>query len=192
MNFKESYKKDHENIKTDEAFRKRLSEEMNAVPEQKMHIGVYAAALAAVIFAAVGLRFFTSAGEQSGIIHEQGDTVTAVSTEAGLFTRENWYAGAETDEEIWDKFRELMGGGNVTSLYCGSTEQLGDSDILSDTEAEELSRKLSFAEPCGETELSGEISFCMAVFDDGKIIKFRISENGEVQLYDAEIICKFE
>ena len=193
MSFKESYKKDYENIKTDEAFRKQLSEEMNAVPESEMHTGVYAAAaLAAVFVIALGLRFFMSAEEQSGIIYKQGDTVTAVSTAIGLFTQEKWYAGAETDEEIWDKFRELMGGGDLASLYCGSSEQLGDSDILSDTEAEEFSRKLVSAVPCEEKELSGEISFCMAVFGDGKIVKFRISENGEVQLGDTEIICKFE
>ena len=192
MNFKESYKKDYENIKTDEAFRKQLSEEMNAVPKPKMHIGFYAAAFAAVIVMVLGIRFFTSTEEQSGIIYEQGDAVTSVSTGTGLFTQEKWYASAETDEEIWDKFRELMGGGDLASLYCGSSEQLGDSDILSDTEAEELSQKLVSAVPCGETELSGEISFCMAVFGDGKIVKFRISENGEVQLNDTEIICKFE
>lgn len=193
MSFKESYKKDYEDIKTDEAFRKQLSEEMNAIPKPKMHTGVYAAAaLAAVFVMALGLRFFMSAEEQSGIIHEHGGGVTAASTETGLFTQEKWYADAENDEEIWDKFRELIVGEDIASIYCGSTEQLGDSDILSGTEAAELFRKLSLAKPCEEKELSGEISFCMAVFGNGKIVKFRISENGEVQLNDTEMICKFE
>ncbi|MDE6131777.1 MAG: hypothetical protein K2G04_00165, partial [Oscillospiraceae bacterium] len=71
-------------------------------------------------------------------------------------------------------------------------EQLGDADILSGTAAEELCRKLSLAVPCEDKELSGEISFCMAVFGDGKIIKFRISDSGQVQLGNAEIICKYE
>lgn len=193
MSFKESYKKDYENIKTDEAFKKQLSEEMKAVPKTKIHAGVYAvAALAAVIAVVLGLRSFTPAEEQSGIIQEQGDTVTTISTATGSFMQEKWYAGAENDEEIWDKFRELMGGEDIATLYCGSSEQLGDGDILSDTEAEELSQKLASAVLCEEKELSGEISFCMAVFGDGKIVKFRISENGEVQLNDTETICKFE
>lgn len=193
LNFKESYKKDYEDIKTDEAFRNRLSEEMKAAaPERhnKVRIGIYAAA--AVIAVAVGLRFFMPTGDETGIIQEQVDTATTVSTASGLFTQEKWYAGAETDAEIWDKFRELIGGGNVTSLYRGSSEQLGEADILSGAEAEELSRKLASAAPCGEKELSGEISFCMAVFGDGRIVKFRISDSGEVQLNDAEIICRFE
>lgn len=193
MSFKESYKKDYENIKTDEAFKKQLSEKMKAVPKTKIHAGVYAvAALAAVIAVVLGLRSFTPAEEQSGIIQEQGDTVTTISTATGSFMQEKWYAGAENDEEIWDKFRELMGGEDIATLYCGSSEQLGDGDILSDTEAEELSQKLASAVLCEEKELSGEISFCMAVFGDGKIVKFRISENGEVQLNDTETICKFE
>lgn len=193
MSFKESYKKDYENIKTDEAFKSRLSEEMNAVPKSGARAGVYAAAaLAAVIVIAAGLRIFTSAEDEAGIIHEQVGVSSAVSTAAGLFAQEKWYAGAETDGEIWDKFRELMGGGDIETLYRGSSEQLGDGDILSAEEAEELSRRLVSAAPCGEKELSGEISFCMAVFGDGKIIKFRISESGEVQLNDSEIICKLE
>lgn len=194
MNFKESYKKDYENIKTDEAFRNRLLTEMNAAaPEKhkKVRIGIYAAA-AVVIAIAAGLRFFTPTGDETGIIQEQVDTVTTVSTASGLFAQEKWYAGAETDAEIWNKFRELIGGGDITSLYRGSSEQLGEADILSGAEAEELSRKLASAAPCGEKELTGEISFCMAVFGDGKIVKFRISDSGEVQLNDAELIYKFE
>lgn len=195
MNFKESYKKDYENIKTDEAFRNRLSEEMKAAaPEKhkKVCIGFYAAAAAVIVFA-LGFRFliFTPNNGEAEII-QQVDTATTVSTASGLFTQEKWYAGAETDAEIWDKFRELIGGGDITSLYCGSSEHLGEADILSGAEAEELSRKLASAAPCGEKELSGEISFCMAVFGDGKIIKFRISDSGEVQLNDTETICKFE
>lgn len=195
MNFKESYKKDYENIKTDEAFRNRLSEEMKAAaPEKykKVCIGFYAAAAAVIVFA-LGFRFliFTPNNGEAEII-QQVDTVTTVSTVSGLFTQEKWYAGAETDGEIWDIFRELIGGGEVVSLYCGSSEHLGEADILSGAEAEELSRKLASAAPCGEKELSGEISFCMAVFGDGKIIKFRISDSGEVQLNDTETICKFE
>ncbi|MDE5741538.1 MAG: hypothetical protein K2H90_03730 [Oscillospiraceae bacterium] len=193
MNFKESYKKDYEDIKTDEMFRKRLSAEMNAASDgRKIRIGFYAAAAAVILFV-LGLNFliFMPAEEQSGIIQEQVGTVSTVSAE-GLFTQEKWYAGAETDEEIWDKFRELIGSGDITSLYCGSTEQLGEADILSGTAEEELCRKLSLAVPCEDKELSGEISFCMAVFGDGKIIKFRISDSGQVQLGNAEIICKYE
>lgn len=195
MSFKEIYKNDYENIKTDEAFRKRLSAEMKAaVPEvrKKAHIGFYAAAAAVIVFA-LGFRFliFTPNEGESEII-QQVDTVTTVSTASGLFTQEKWYAGAETDVEIWDKFRELIGGGDVASIYRGSSEQLGEADILSGAEAEELSRKLASAAPCGEKELSGEISFCMAVFGDGKIVKFRISDSGKVQLNDTELICKFE
>ena len=194
LNFKESYKKDYEEIKTDEAFRNRLSEEINSVtvPAKQRRIQAGVCAAAAVIAIAAGLRFFTSAEEQSGIIHEQVGTATTLSAAAGVFTQEKWYAEAETDEEIWDKFRELIGGGDITSLYCGNSEQLGDGDILSAEEAEALSRKLSEALPCGEKELNGNISFCMAVFGDGNIIKFRISESGEVQLNDAEIIYKFK
>lgn len=195
LNFKESYKKDYENIKTDEAFKNRLSEEMKAAaPEKhkKVCIGFYAAAAAVIVFA-LGFRFliFTPNNGDAEII-QQVDTATTVSTASDLFTQEKWYAGAETDAEIWDKFRELIGGGDITSLYCGSSEHLGEADILSGAEAEELSRKLASAAPCGEKELSGEISFCMAVFGDGKIIKFRISDSGEVQLNDTETICKFE
>lgn len=195
MSFKEIYKNDYENIKTDEAFRKRLSAEMKAaVPEvrKKAHIGFYAAAAAVIVFA-LGFRFliFTPNEGESEII-QQVDTVTTVSTASGLFAQEKWYAGAETDVEIWDKFRELIGGGDVASIYRGSSEQLGEADILSGAEAEELSRKLASAAPCGEKELSGEISFCMAVFGDGKIVKFRISDSGKVQLNDTELICKFE
>lgn len=194
MNFKESYKSDYENIKTDETFKKQLSEEMNKVrvPARRGKMLFSVCAAAAVIVFAVGLRFIASSGDGSEIIHEQAGTVTEVSGTTGLFAREKWYADAETDMEIWDKFRELTESGDITSLYMGSSEQLGDGDILTAAEAEELSRKLSGAVPCESTELSGEISFCMAVFGDGKIVKFRISDSGEVQLGDAELICRFE
>lgn len=195
LSFKESYKKDYENIKTDEAFKNRLSEEMKvAAPEKhkKVRIVFYTAAAAVIVFA-LGFRFliFTPNNGEAEII-QQVDTVTTVSTASGLFAQEKWYAGAETDAEIWDKFKELIGGGNVTSLYRGGSEQLGEADILSGAEAEELSRKLASAVPCGEKELSGEISFCMVVFGDGKIVKFRISDSGEVQLNDTELVCRFE
>lgn len=194
LNFKESYKKDYENVKTDKAFRNRLSEEMNAVsvPSVRGKIRFVAYAAAAVAAVAVGLHFITSAGEETGIIHEQAVTEASVSTVSGLFVKEKWYGDAKSDKEIWDKFRELMGGGDIESIYRGGTEQLGEADILSAAEAEELSKRLYSAVPCESTGLSGEISFCMAVFGDGKIIKFRISENGEVQLNGAELICRFD
>lgn len=193
MNFKESYKKDCEAVKPDEAFKKQLSEEMNAELSHgkrgKMSIVIFAAAAAAA-FIAAGIRFIPFEANRSGLIYEQADTFTTMST--CFFEREKWYLGAETDEEIWQKFRELTGGAELVSIYCGSSEKLEDGDILSDFEVKELSRRLSAAVPCESENLSGEINFCMAVFGDGKIVKFRISENGEVQLNDSEMICKIE
>ncbi|MDE6132228.1 MAG: hypothetical protein K2G04_02455, partial [Oscillospiraceae bacterium] len=69
MNFKESYKKDYEDIKTDEMFRKRLSAEMNAAsPDgRKIRIGFYAAAAAVILFVfGLNLLIFMPAEEQSG------------------------------------------------------------------------------------------------------------------------------
>lgn len=193
MSFKESYKKDYENIKTDKAFRERLSAEMNAAhaPEKrgKMQFAVCAAA---VIALAAGLSFLALPKNEKEIISEQAGTGAAVSAETGLLAPKKWYSGAETDEEIWAEFRKLISAGDITSLYMGSGETLKESDILTSDDTEELCRRLSGAVPCESAELSGEISFCMAVFGDGKIVKFRISSSGEVQLNDAELICRFE
>lgn len=192
MSFKESYKKDYEDIKPDNEFKKQLSAKMKAEPRRSIPVPAYFAAAAAAVAIAGGVRFFAAGDDEAVVIEEYGVTVTTVSSAMGLLPSGKWYTGTESDEEKWELFTNLIGSGDIESLYCGMSKQLGDEDILNSESTAELSRRLAAAEPCDSVELSGKIYFCMAVFEDGRIVKFQISENGEVKLNDAELIRKIE
>ena len=197
MNFKDEYKRDFGQIKTDEAFRNQLEDEINKASSQKRNasrnIKMYTAVVsaAAVVALVVGVGYFRTADTDEGDISLKAETVTSAALTGGLFNVEEWYGEVQTDDEIYTVFADLMSSGKLETLYCSVDDTFDEADILTAEDSFVLAEKLAAAVPAEEA-FGGNVTNCMAVFEDGKIVKFSISDTGLVKLKDAEAVYKFE
>ena len=212
MDFKEQYKKDYENIKPTNEFKASLLSKMEAQEKPKKSkitylygaIGTLAVAAAAVAIV-LGVRNFSDTGKDNGtqvadstenasgdagIRVEQNTTGNQVNNLGGI-TLEAWYGSATTDEEKLAVFSELLENESVTKLYESSKEAFTNDDILSETQAAEVLDELKGI-VLEEAEFEGEATYYMLVFENGDIIKFKISDEGYVKLNDMDKICKIK
>jgi len=192
MNFKDEYKRDYSQIAVDDAFRNQLAEKMNKAAPAKINIKMITTvvSVAAVVALVIGVGVFKP-HEDGSEIALKGDTVSTSSLTEGLFDLDTWYGTAETDEEIYAAFAELMSGGTLETLYCSEENTFDEDDILNIDEATSLAEKLAAAVPTDET-VGDDAKRCMAVFSGGEIVKFSISDNGIVLLDDCDTAYKFE
>ena len=192
MNFKDEYKRDYSQIAVNDAFRNQLAEKMNKAAPAKINIKMITTVVsaAAVIAPVVGIGVFKP-HEDGNEIAMKGETVSTSSLTEGLFDLDAWYGMAETDEEIYAAFAELMSGGTLETLYCSEESTFDDEDIMNTDEAAALAEKLAAAVPTDET-VGDDAKRCMAVFGGGEIVKFSISDNGIVLLDDCDTAYKFE
>lgn len=192
MNFKDEYKRDYSQIAVNDAFRNQLAEKMNKAAPAKINIKMITTVVsaAAVIALVIGVGVLKP-HEDGNEIAMKGETVSTSSLTEGLFDLDAWYGMAETDEEIYAAFAELMSGGTLETLYCSEESTFDDEDIMDTDEAAALAEKLAAAVPTDET-VSADAKRCMAVFGGGEIIKFSISDNGIVLLDDCDTAYKFE
>lgn len=192
MNFKDAYRREYENVRTDAEFRSRLAAKMNNTAPKSRNIKIYTAvaASAAVVALAVGVAL-KGVSSNENAISVQGETVTAPAVTEGLFSVPQWYGEAETDEEIYAAFAELLESGTLEKLYCTHNDTFAEEDIVAESEMNGMAEKLLSAVITDE-ELTGDITECMAVFSGGEIVKFRISENGLIKLKDAEAVYRYE
>lgn len=192
MNFKDEYKRDYSQIAVNDAFRNQLAEKMNKTAPAKMNIKMITTAVsaAAVIALVIGVGVLKP-HEDGNDIAMKGETVSTSSLTEGLFDLDTWYGTAETDEEIYAAFAELMSGGTLETLYCSEENTFDDEDIMNTDEAESFAEKLAAAVPTDEAVGDGA-KRCMAVFSGGEIVKFSISDNGIVLLDDCDTAYKFE
>ncbi|MBQ7981594.1 MAG: hypothetical protein IJ305_08310 [Oscillospiraceae bacterium] len=192
MNFKDEYKRDYSQIAVDDAFRNQLAEKMNKTAPAKANIKMITTVVsaAAIVALVVGVGVLRPHEAESDIALK-GETVTSPVLTEGLFELDTWYGTAETDEEIYAAFAELMSGGTLETLYCSENDTFSEEDILSDEETAALAEKLAAAVPTDEASDSN-VKRCMAVFSGGEIVKFSISDNGIVKLDDSGKAYKFE
>lgn len=192
MNFKDEYKRDYSQIAVNDAFRNQLAEKMNKAAPAKINIKMITTAVsaAAVIALVVGIGVFKP-HEDGNEIALKGETVSTSSLTEGLFDMDAWYGIAETDEEIYAAFAELMSDGTLETLYCSKESTFDDEDIMGTDEAAALAEKLVAAVPTDET-VGDDAKRCMAVFGGGEIVKFSITDNGIVLLDDCDTAYKFE
>ena len=192
MNFKDEYKRDYSQIAVNDAFRNQLAEKMNKAAPAKINIKMITTVVsaAAVIALVVGVGVLKP-HEDGNEIAMKGETVSTSSLTEGLFDLDAWYGMAETDEEIYAAFAELMSDGTLETLYCSEESTFDDEDIMDTDEAAALAEKLAAAVPTDET-VGDDAKRCMAVFGGGEIIKFSISDNGIVLLDDCDTAYKFE
>lgn len=192
MNFKDEYKRDYSQIAVNDAFRNQLAEKMNKAAPAKINIKMITTVVsaAAVIALVVGVGVLKP-HEDGNEIALKGETVSTSSLTEGLFDLDAWYGMAETDEEIYAAFAELMSDGTLETLYCSEESTFDDEDIMDTDEAAALAEKLAAAVPTDET-VGDDAKRCMAVFGGGEIVKFSISDNGIVLLDDCDTAYKFE
>lgn len=192
MNFKNEYKNEFDSIILDEEFKNDLAGKMNQMSPSRRDYRVYGTVLAAVAVLAivVGVGFWQNTADQKNIGIKAENTATVTGSE-GLFVTDKWYGDAGSDEEIYGAFVKLLKGGSLKTLYCSDAETFGDNDILEVTEVAKVTGNLLTAVPA-DGEFVGEVKNYMAVFEDGEIVKFQISDEGLVKLNDANTIFEIE
>ncbi len=211
MNFKDEYQKAFSDIKADEAFKQNLLKEMKREKKRRKnyaYVGVMAAA--AVMLLVVGVTASTGIlkgkqepvpGDESSLvatgssesIEEKSEIMTgevvAGQEEAGThadmnFSSLSWYGAADNEEELLEIFSGLLKGNTLKAIYTAKNEDYEEQSQLSDAETEILLERLSGLS-CTETEYAGDSMYYKAVFESGVTIKFKISENGLLQLKDT-------
>lgn len=200
MNFKDQYKNDYDKIKADDKFKAdlvaKLSEEQGKKSKKNIYVfsGTIAAAALLAIVIGVGIgnknvRQNTSKGNEGStmdIMVEQNESSSAVDV-----NYDNWYKDAKTDEEIYQVFSKLIKDGKLEKLYCSTEEKFSSKDIMDSKGAENLASKLADAKICDE-EMSDNVLNYMAVFEDGEIVKFSISDEKYVILKDIEVVFQIK
>ncbi len=201
MNFKDEYKKDYENVKLDDDFKKSLVNKMNKSPKNNRKIYVYATAAlaaAAAVVLAFGIKNNNdintkpdSQPEENNVGIVVGDNEDETSFVQGSLNVEKWYGDAKNDSEKYEAFCQLIADESLETLYCSDAETFTSEDVLSDGEAEEVLDSVVEAE-ITDDEFTGEAKNYMAVFESGEIVKFAISNDEYLKLKDMEKSCKLK
>ena len=192
MNFKDEYKRDYSQIEADDAFKNQLAEKMNKTAPAKINIKMVTTIVsaAAVVALIIGIGSIKPA-EMKTDIAIKGETAVSQSLTDGLFELDVWYGSAESDEEIYAAFAELMSGEGLETLYCSDDSTFDDVDILDIAEMNRLAEKLVAAVHTDE-ETDGMEKRCMAVFSSGEIVKFSLWDNDIVKLDDCVKVYKIK
>ena len=127
---------------------------------------------------------------QEESIGVKAENATMVTAGEGIFVAEKWYKDAVTDEEIYAEFANLMKSGTLEKLYCSDAVSFSDEDILESGDANALANQLASAVPT-ENELVGTAKNYMAVFENGEIVNFQVSDEGFVKLNDIGTVYQY-
>lgn len=191
MNFKDSYKKENEEIKPDAAFVNQLAGQMEREKRMQRNrkkmiasTGVVAAAAAMCVLVLHGVEPLAQRNEQD--IQNKAEVVETQTT-GHSFGNRVWYGDAETEEEMFQAFLTLLKEEKIEKLYCSDMEEYLDEDVVSEKEADKLIKKLCSAE-LTEAEADGACKHYMAVFENGKIVKFEIYGDKYLKLKDSEAL----
>lgn len=211
MNFKDEYQKAFSDIKADEAFRQKLLKEMKREKKRRKnyaYVGVMAAAAVMLLVVGIavstgilkgrqepvpdeGLPIATTGSSQSveegseimtgEVVAGQGESGTHADMD---FSSLSWYGDADDEEELLEIFSGLIKGNTLKAIYTAMDESYEEQSQLSDEESRILLERLGGL-ACTEAEYTGNSTYYKAVFESGVSIKFKISENGLLQLKDT-------
>lgn len=241
MNFKDEYKRDFDNIKPDDAFKKSLVNQLNEKPVVRSYKRVYANVLAAAaaLLLVVGVSYFAgisiNSNSEAGYNKDSDDddedrrnedrndfvsnteeitkaTDMVFETESATSIKENeapsqfagfaglpgettlyesWYGAAVTDEEIYEVFVSLISGDSSKLLYSSETELFINESPLGKEEMEKVIEVILEGTPVDE-EFKGNKTFYRAVFEDGTVISFTISDVGYIRINGRNAVFKVE
>lgn len=195
MNFKDKYRQENEEIVLDAAFTNQLAGQMKKEREaqrrrKKMLVSMGGVAAAAVMCVVVlhGVNNTTTQPEQQDV-QKKAETVETSAGGHG-FGHQMWYGDAETEEEIFEAFMNVLQNKKIETLYCSDAEEYEEENILSEKETEKIVEALQKAEVSKE-ELEGKCKYFMAVFENGSIVKFEIYGEKYLKLKDSELVYSF-
>lgn len=201
MNFKDQYKKDFENIKTDDKFKAELVKQLESAKKENSKGKIYAfsgvIAAAAILAVVIGVGFHKDAkpkdNDSNGgntmnayVDNNEGESDTVLGMET-----EKWYKDAKTDEEIYDVFASLLKDDKLEKMYCSTESKFTKDNIMEESDAEDLTKKIIAASKT-DKEISGDELNYMAVFEDGEIVKFQILGEKFVVLKDVETVFEIK
>ena len=218
MNFKEKYQQDFAEIKADDAFKKQLVKELNSTQVTRTgrkgvtNILVAAAAL----FLVVGGSYYANIDRQTkeedatkkqlvaeSVATMEGDATVDIGNKAlaqtGTSDGEtefevtfgNWYDGAESDEERYQLFVELVAGDSLKEMYCSDVEFFTEANVMEVTDSKQLINKLKGA-AVTEGILQEKLLYYKAVLENNVTIAFQVSEDGYVKLDEWETVYKLQ
>ena len=218
MNFKEKYQQDFAEIKADDAFKKQLVKELNSTQVTRTgrkgvtNILVAAAAL----FLVVGGSYYANIDRQTkeedatkkqlvaeSVATMEGDATVDIGNKAlaqtGTSDGEtefevtfgNWYDGAESDEERYQLFVELVAGDALKEMYCSDVEFFTEANVMEVTDSKQLINKLKGA-AVTEGILQEKLLYYKAVLENNVTIAFQVSEDGYVKLDEWETVYKLQ
>ncbi len=210
MNFKDQYNKDYENIKLSDDFKKSLVAKMDA-SEKKSKITYIYGAIGTLAVAAAAVAIVFGIRNTGSSVNEENTQVVKgtedVSEDAGIRVENNstensgnsiggsiigaWYGSAVTDEEKLEIFNELLDNEDIEKIYESKATTFTSEDILSEEDTKDIVDKLEET-TLTEEEFVGEATNYMIVFDNGDIIKLKISEEGYIKLNDMNKSCKIK
>lgn len=195
MNFKDRYQMEENQIHPDPAFLDQLALEMKReqvkVRRRKRMMastGAVAAAAAVCVIVLHGSGALQSQENGQEII-QKADVVETKNTNHSL-DMDKWQDVPTSEDEGFEEFKELLNDSEIETLYCSTEAEWGDDDILTKEEADVLADALKGAEPTEESA-SGDCLYYMAVFDNGKIVKFEIYDGNYLKLKDAQAVYAF-
>lgn len=217
MNFKKEYQKTFADISADEAFKKRLANEMKSEKSPRRKIKPYVGMLAT----AAALALMVGAVYRTGVTYETKeqdlpveDSSTTQENSAERETLEipsgvkadgdlaeslsqtfkphsDWCKDAETDEEKLDMFLDLVLGGRLEQLYCSDNPGFSEDDIVSDKQLKVLEEKFSKIVVAQDAK-EENVTYYKAVCTDEKEIVFQIWDGEYLRINGIDTIYKFE
>ncbi len=210
MNFKDSYKKDMEQITPDKDFVRNLSLKLKEASEyptipaksvrNKRTIFRYrylaaAAVILLVFIAGTGAGIFINRNnfsDNSDNIGQQGVTETIVPTGEPIFDTKKWYEDCETEQDICRLFiQRLSDTTDLTKLYKNNENVFDDSMQMNQEDIRELVKLIQNGRVDYEEETrmeSRKTEYYMAVFKNGDVIKFSIYNNCILKLKEFNFL----
>lgn len=197
MNFKDSYKKDFEDIVPDDAFLSKLSASMEAAETDKKRsrIRIVYTSVAAVFVLAIsgallsiynpGLLFGNNGSSQPGVNMQAGNNSLGSFATNQIGEVNKWCSDDLSEQENYDFFvSRLSDSKDIKKLYSGTQQVFSDSDLVNTEEISSIGVKINTAKISGENAPSGSAQYYMAVFNNGDIIKFTIYNDKYVVVND--------
>lgn len=195
MNFKDRYKQENEAIHPDVEFIGHLAGQMKK-EQKKIRMrkrlmvsagGLVAAAAVCILFINNKNVDLTSRQEQVEISHKAEAVETKEENQSHAFGQSAWYGEAETKEEYLTAFQTLWQEDTIKSLYQSEVEEWDAEDIISEQETEKIAALCQTAQATDQTP-AGTPDYYMAVFEDGKIVKFQIYDDGYLMFHEVDAV----
>lgn len=201
MSFKSEYQKDFDKINAEESFKSELKDILRAESgkKKKNNIYIYGSVLAAVAVLAIVMGVVLKNGKANvNNNHKEDNTQVTVQVQEnstadslqGSISNDKWYKTATTDEEKFKVLVQLIRSNALETLYCSEETTFDNDDALGKADAEYVMNRIVSAKKNGE-DMTGKVKNYMAVFAQGEIVKFTISENGYIRFNDLDATYKY-